>query len=220
MREIHKIEKEPLRADAVTALRRSILRGEFAAGERLVEARLAEEMGISRNPLREALRELEQEGLVVNVSRKGTFAATFSGEDVCEIYALREALEGLAVRLAIERIKPDDITKLEAILGEMRTAAARADFCEAMEWDMAFHREICRASGNRRLLHLWNGLAAQIQLVVSRVRETHFTPAYIVETHVPLLEAIRKRDVEEAELQLRHILGVGRSVAQQVDERS
>lgn len=218
-RYVRRIQKDPLRTDALTVLHNAILRGAFQPGERLVEGKLAGEMGVSRNPIREAFRELEQEGLVLNVPRKGTFVATFTAEDVREVYALREALEGLAIRTAVERMKPDAIASLESVLAEMRNAAASADFSRALEWDMAFHREICRLSGNRRLFRLWSGLATQIQLVLSRVRQTHFGLDYIVETHVPLLEAIRRRDVQEAELQLGHILEVGQSIAQQIEER-
>lgn len=218
-RYVRRIQKDPLRSDALMVLHNAILRGAFQPGERLVEGKLAGEMGVSRNPIREAFRELEQEGLVLNVPRKGTFVATFTAEDVREVYALREALEGLAIRTAVERMKPDAIASLESVLAEMRNAAASADFSRALEWDMAFHREICRLSGNRRLFRLWSGLATQIQLVLSRVRHTHFGLDYIVETHVPLLEAIRRRDVQEAELQLGHILEVGQSIAQQIEER-
>lgn len=216
---MERIQKDLLRTDALSALRNLILRGEVAPGARLVETKLAGEMGISRNPIREAFRELEKEGLVSTIPRRGTFVATFTPEDVWEVYALREILEGFAIRLVVERMKPDDLAGLEIILGEMRAAAMGADSYQVLEWDMAFHREICRLSGNSRLLNLWNGLAAQIQFVLSRVRSTYFSLEYIVGTHVPLLEAIRARNAQDAELQLRHILEVGQSVAQEIRSR-
>lgn len=216
---MERIQKDLLRTDALSALRNLILRGEVAPGARLVETKLAGEMGISRNPIREAFRELEKEGLVSTIPRRGTFVATFTPEDVWEVYALREILEGFAIRLVVERMKPDDLAGLEIILGEMRAAAMGADSYQVLEWDMAFHREICRLSGNSRLLNLWNGLAAQIQFVLSRVRSTYFSLEYIVGTHVPLLDAIRARNAQDAELQLRHILEVGQSVAQEIRSR-
>lgn len=219
---VRRIEREPLRADAVTMVRRAILDGAFQPGERLVEGKLATEMGISRNPLREAFRELERDGLVVNRPRKGTFVATLSPDDVTELCAIRAALEGLAISLAIERMKPHDVDALDAALEGIRAAAAAGDFFRALEWDAMFHRDICRLSGNRRLLQLWNGLAGQIQLVHTRVRDTHFAlagiPAYIEGTHRPLLDAIRRHDTQEAQMYLARILEAGHRAALELEQ--
>lgn len=220
---VRRIEKELLRTDVVTVLRKAILEGVFQPGDRLFEGKLATDMGISRNPVREAFQELERDGFVMNVPRKGTFVATLTAEDVRELYAIREALEGLTIRLAIERMKPDAIAGLQAALNEVRTAALEGDFVRMLECDTRFHRQICRLSENRRLLQLWNSVAAQIQLVHSRVRDTHFAleriPEYIDRTHVPLLEAIQKRDVQAAQLQLSRILDLGQSIARRLEER-
>lgn len=222
MSAVKRIERESLCTDAVTIVRKAILDGAFQPGERLVEGKLATEMGISRNPLREAFRTLERDGLVVNVPRKGTFVAILSADDVGELYAIRAALEGLAISEAIDRMKPDDVDALEAALEGMRAAAAAGDFVRALECDVAFHREICRLSGNRRLLQLWNGLASQIQLVHSRVRDTHFAlagiPAHIEGSHQPLLDAIRKRDAREAQTHLARILEAGRRAALELEQ--
>lgn len=223
MGSVRRIEKELLRTDVVTVLRKAILEGVFQPGDRLFEGKLATEMGISRNPVREAFQELERDGFVMNVPRKGTFVATLTAEDVRELYAIREALEGLAIRLAIERMKPDAIAGLQAALNEVRAAALEGDFVLMLECDATFHRQICRLSENRRLLELWNSVAAQVQLIHSRVRDTHFAleriPEYIDRTHVPLLEAIQKRDVQAAQLQLSRILDLGQSIARRLEER-
>lgn len=223
MGSVRRIEKDLLRTDVVTVLRKAILEGVFQPGDRLFEGKLATEMGISRNPVREAFQELERDGFVMNVSRKGTFVASLTAEDVRELYAIREALEGLAIRLAIERMKPDAIAGLQAALNEVRNAALEGDFVRMLECDARFHRQICRLSENRRLLQLWNSVAAQVQLIHSRVRDTHFAleriPEYIDRTHVPLLEAIQKRDVQAAQLQLSRILDLGQSIARRLEER-
>lgn len=132
-------------------LRERILNGGFLPGQRLVEAEIARQLGISRGPVREALAQLRAEGLAHEEPRRGSFVAELTPDDVREIYELRGALEGRAARLIIERGDDAALRQLGEVMDELR-AAAKVDDREAFaRIDAAFHAELCRLSGNRRL---------------------------------------------------------------------
>ena len=116
----------PLRDVVSDVLRQAIKDGVLKPGERLMEIRLAEELGVSRTPIREAIRKLEQEGFVVMVPRRGTYVADISLKDISQVFEIRGALEELAAGLAAERITPDELERLERILVEINEYMAHA----------------------------------------------------------------------------------------------
>lgn len=147
-------------------LRDEILDGRLAAGSRLVETDLAERFGVSRGPIRDALRELARRGLAMDLPRRGTFVSSLSERDLEEVYVIRRAIEGAAIRLAIARATDEDIAEMYGLLAEAEAAYQRSDLGAAWDADMAFHRSYCRVSGNGRLLELFEDLASQTVLLM------------------------------------------------------
>lgn len=190
---------------AYRSIRDSIVAHRFGAGERLVEARLAEELGISRAPVREALRRLADEHLVVERPRQGTFVREFTADDFIDIYNLRMAIETAAIRLLTRR--GQGIEPLEAILEDMRRAASRRRPEEVAGLEFRLHETLCELSGNAYLTVVFRSLAAQIRVALA-LDDAQYTDLHdIVAEHVPVLEAIRSGDERRAAAVLQqHIL--------------
>jgi DNA-binding GntR family transcriptional regulator len=214
--------RSALHQDVYSALKEAILRGQLQPGTRLREADIAAQMGISRAPIREALRQLEQEGLAVNSPYKGTFVATFTPDDIRELCAVRSLLEGYAVAQAVQRITPDDIERLTAIMDEMLAVARQdVDLAVFIEKDLSFHEEICRLSGNRRLFAVWSTLASQTRLYFMMVNQAYLDREAVARLHTPALEAIRAQDVEGANRALREAIeSAARETARRLEEGS
>ena len=152
-------------ASAVTAeLRTAIVAGQLGPGDRLVETELAERFGVSRGPIRDALAELQHTGLVELRARKGSFVVALTAADVDEIYRLRLALETLAVHQAVTTGL--DHSRLTDLLEDLVQAHGAGDESRLGAADMALHRGIVEASGNRRLLEAWERLADQTLLLL------------------------------------------------------
>lgn len=181
-------------------LRDEILDGRLAAGTRLLETELAERFGVSRGPVRDALVELARQGLAEDLPRRGTFVSSLTEHDLEEVYVLRRAIEEAAVRLTIARVTEADLADMYARLAEAEAAYDREDLPAAWEADMAFHRTYCRASGNGRLMELFEGLASQTVLLMRTALATHASLAWTppVELHRRIADAIAARDAEAA----------------------
>ncbi|GIF18850.1 DNA-binding GntR family transcriptional regulator [Actinoplanes tereljensis] len=149
---------------AVDRLRRDILSGRSDPGERLVEEQLTRRLGISRAPLREAMRLLAQQGLVEHIPRRGARVATLSDEDVAELYEVRDVLERHAV--AAMPAQPD-LTGLRAALAVMRKATEADDRLELANAHRRFHTEVVRLGGNRQLADLYGSVLVRIQLYMA-----------------------------------------------------
>ena len=152
----------PLRDVVSDVLRQAIKDGVLKPGERLMEIRLAEELGVSRTPIREAIRKLEQEGFVVMVPRRGTYVADISLKDISQVFEIRGALEELAAGLAAERITPDELERLERILVEINEYMAHDDFDKIVDADVRFHDVLYQASRNQRLVDILHNLREQM----------------------------------------------------------
>nr|WP_277999002.1 GntR family transcriptional regulator [Moorella sulfitireducens] len=189
---------KPLREIVFEALREAIINGQLKAGERLMEVQLAEEMGVSRTPVREAIRKLELEGFIVMVPRKGAYVADLSTKDIADVFEIRSALESLAAGLACERITEEELDELERLLIKVADCVAAKDLETLVEIDTQFHEVLYRASRNDRLVQIINNLREQIQ----RFRTTSLgTPGRMpeaLEEHKQLVEAITARNVELA----------------------
>jgi DNA-binding GntR family transcriptional regulator len=183
-------------------LRRAIHDGTLPPGERLVERQLADRLGVSRAPVRDALHLLEQDGLVASTGRRGKMVATLSAQDAWEVYSLRSELEAMALRLAAERATPEAISELETIVAEMHDCAEKGDAHMLATLDMRFHEAACRASGHGRLLWAWTAMSRQIQLLLhvdTRVAEAQYQDVQgLPARHEKLLAAIRAGDGDMA----------------------
>ena len=160
------IRRRSLTQEVLGRLRQAILSGELAEGTLLPEAQTALKLGVSRVPVREALVELERQGLVTFDPNGRASVRAFDDEDVRELLSLRSALQTMAARHAAGRLGYADLGRLEAILD--RTAKA-ADLTELSRLDSAFHDEIVAIAGHRRLSRVWNDLRAQLELWLTRL---------------------------------------------------
>lgn len=190
---------KPLRDIVFDALKEAILTGRLKPGERLMEVQLAEEMGVSRTPVREAIRKLELEGLVVMVPRKGAYVSDLSLKDAAEVFEIRSSLEGLAAALAAERITDEEIKALDKVICDIIEAREKGDTETIIKKDMEFHQILFNASRNKRLAQIINNLKEQID----RFRIQSFTNPVrsqsVLSEHKAILSAIKQGDAENAE---------------------
>lgn len=181
-------------------LRDEILDGRLAAGTRLVETDLAARFGVSRGPIRDALRELSRSGLALDVPRRGTFVSSLTERDLEEVYVIRQALEEAAVRLTIDRATETDVATLFDAVAAAEAAYETGDLAAAWEADMAFHRRYCELSRNERLLDLFDHLASQTVLLMRTTLDSHASLAWTppVDVHRRIAQAIAARDAAAA----------------------
>lgn len=189
---------KPLRDLVLEAIREAIIDGTLKPRERLMEIQLAEELGVSRTPIREALRKLELEGFIVMVPRKGAYVADISVKDITDVFEIRAALEGLAAVLAAERITNEELEEMERLLAEKAEAISKGDLERLVEADTKFHEAIYKASRNEKLAAIINNLREQIQ----RYRATSLAHPgrmqHSLEEHRSIVEAIQSRDINLA----------------------
>lgn len=180
----------------------AILSGDLQPGDRIVETRVAQQLGVSQAPVREALRDLALIGFVTSLPFRETRVRQIADEDLVEIYAIRAALEGVAARAAATHIDQPTLARLDDLLDAMRKAAARDDQRAFAEADIAFHHLILEASGNRALSQLWE----HTRLATTTFLTMRLMPrplGDLVERHRPLRDAIRDRDPARAEASMR-----------------
>lgn len=195
------IHREALGSQVAAALREAIAAGELARGERLIEVDLASQYGVSRGPIRDAIRILQLEGLVENGSG-GVTVAGFDQDAINEIYSLRGAIEGLAVRLIAGRRSDDDHERLAHHVADMERAANADDPASFAQADIAFHNEICRVSRHKRLADVWQRYKAimmtLLRLTLSPDQDLKASAA----KHRKLLDLIKAGDPHAAEAEL------------------
>ena len=215
------IDEKSLKDRVVMNIRQAIATGIMKPGDRLVEADIATQMDVSRAPVREAIRLLEQEGFVMSIPRKGSFVIELDRQDIEEIYSLRTALESLAVRLAVPRMAPADIDELEALVDEMRQAADEKDVPQLVESDLAFHERIVSLASHGRLLETWLRMSTQLRLFFAIKDQLYHNLRDMVDTHHPILTAVRAGDVELAQQTIsEHIVSAGELVLAHLDEET
>lgn len=193
-----RIDPPSLVALAADSIRKMILSGKLEPGERLIEERLTEHLGISRPPLREALRLLQNEGLVETRPRYGSTVATLTDQDVFEILTLRSGLERLAVELGVPVREPDRLVACHEALARMEQNARDADRGSLVENGYAFHASIVALAGHRRLSDMYRSVQQQQLLCMARnlgTRERcHENLVDHVRRHRHLLELIEAGD--------------------------
>lgn len=185
-----------LREQVLAELRRRIVDGDYAQGERLTETRLADDFGVSRNPVREALRVVEAEGFVQILPRRGAVVATLDETAVRDLFAVREQLETLAAGLAAERATPKDVDRLRRLLEDASAATEAKDFDRVAELNSAFHRAVIDISGNRWLLSISAAMYHHVHWVF-RVGAAQRAP-HSWEEHIRLVDAIAAADPKAA----------------------
>ncbi len=184
-------------------LRERILAGDYGLGERLVESRMAQQLRISRGPVREALKQLRAEGLVREEPRRGFFVVDLTVEDVREIYELRAAIEGRAARRIILDRDLAALEELGVVLRRLRRAADENDRASFTRLDLSFHEKLCLLSGNSRLHRVFVGYAAVLGLLfrleVDRIYTSQASLEELWNEHRVLFEAIGSTDPRLAE---------------------
>ncbi|HEC35905.1 MAG TPA: GntR family transcriptional regulator [Anaerolineae bacterium] len=204
---------------AARVLRQAILQGDLRPGQKLKQQELAESLGMSATPVREVLRILEAEGLLVHIPHKGVFVAEVSPEDTEEIAPIRVALESLAVKLSVPRLSEDDIANLERLAQRIEQAWQKMDLANVRRYNYHFHATIYRASGSEILCglieRLWPRFATDLLWMIPGRAERS------IEQHRAILEAIKRRDATgAADLMADHITTAGKSIADFMRQQS
>lgn len=189
---------KPLREVVSETLRQAIQEGVLKPGERLMEIPLAEELGVSRTPIREAIRKLELEGFVVMIPRRGTYVANITLKDITQVFEIRSALEELAAGLAAERITEEEIEKLERMLVEIGDLMAAKDMERVVSADIEFHEVLYKASRNDRLAEIVHNLREQTMRFRTFSMNQPGRLAKTWEEHRQLVEAIGSHNPKEA----------------------
>jgi DNA-binding GntR family transcriptional regulator len=199
--------RSSLREQIKDVILQRIVEGSMEPGSRIVETRIAQELGVSQGPVREALRDLEQLGCVVHEPNRGCSVRDFSLEELLEAFPVRAALEALAARLAAERITKAELAELEQLLERMTKAARRGDAHDQSQANASFHATIVRAARNRTLERQWQMLEpySRTYLTVSR---PGIDLVFLSDRHVPILNALRSRDpAAAAQAMHEHLMG-------------
>ncbi len=219
MRFVQKIEasNRSLGNHAYQELKRLILAGGAAPGEKLKELELAVALGISRTPIREAINRLEKEGLVEIFPQRGAFVVQPTERDIFELFLIRESLEGLAARLAAETVTASSLTRLEACVEGFTEPFTEKDIERYAREDFEFHRSIVALSGARRLIQLVSSLHDHIRIfrLTTRGVSDRMTPS--LDEHRQIIDALRRKDPAAAEERMReHVRHVRDGVMQNI----
>ncbi|MBO4903180.1 MAG: GntR family transcriptional regulator [Lachnospiraceae bacterium] len=209
----------PLRDVVFNTLRQAILTGELKPGERLMELHLAHDLGVSRTPIREAIRMLELEGLVTMIPRKGAEVSRISGQDISDVLEVRGSLDMLAVQLACERITEDEIKELKEAAEAFKRAVQTGDPTAVAQADVNFHDRIISATKNKRLMQMVNNLAERVyryRLEYIKDTENH---GNLIREHEKILNCIVNRDAGRAKEEIyKHVKNQEKAIISQLNE--
>lgn len=209
----------PLRDVVFQTLRQAILRGELEPGERLMEIHLAERLGVSRTPIREAIRKLELEGLVVMIPRRGAVVASITETDLKDVLEVRRALEILAAEVACERITQEQLKELERTAEEFYRLKNTEDVTKLAEADVNFHDIIYEATGNARLISLLNNLREQMYRYRLEYLKDKRSHEQLNQEHRRIYEGIRTGDKKMvAEAVCQHINNQEQAILKAIQE--
>lgn len=192
-----------LHEQAASEIRALIYGGELEAGERINEVSVAQLLSLSRGPVREALRVLEQEGIVVSEPQRGVRVASFTDEDVTVSLALREQVEVLAIPRICELASDDDIESLRDLIERMRFAEQHGSHLDLIEADYDFHVRFLEIGSSSTGLRVWRTLSGQIRLYLSRGNVIFRRLGSVADSHLPIFEALEARDTVALERAVR-----------------
>jgi DNA-binding GntR family transcriptional regulator len=203
-------ERDVLSRQAYDALREGILARTLPAGSKLVMRDLVEQLELSPTPINQALAALEREGLVESRPHRGYYVITLEPKDIVDIYTLRAVLEGLAMRLAVERHPEELAAFLRELQSEQEECCSDGDLARYADLDVAFHRMVWEMSGNSRLLNMSEMLMGQVRLLISTSAEVEGRlPASMAE-HERILAHVVQQEAEPAEAAMReHVRNAG-----------
>lgn len=188
----------PLRDVVFNTLRQAILRGELKPEERLMEIQLAQRLGVSRTPVREAIRKLELEGLVVMVPRKGAVVSNITEKSLRDVLEVRKALEELAAELACQRMSEEEIVEAEKQLEEFQKVVSGDDLTRIAEMDVEFHELIYMGTKNERLIQMLNNLREQMYRYRMEYIKDKDKRGTLAEEHAEIISRIKHHDVDGA----------------------
>jgi DNA-binding GntR family transcriptional regulator len=182
--------------DVADVLREAILDGSLKPGSQLREAHIASELGVSRAPVREALRRLEEEGLVAKFPYRGAYVAEVSDRVIDEIASLRLRLEPFAAELALPKLRSSELGYLREVVGELTDAARKQDLQHSIAAHLAFHRAMYEAADHQLLLSLWSSWESQLRLALAADMRSYSDPVQVADVHARLLKIIEDGDIE------------------------
>ena len=210
----------PLRDVVFNTLRQAILKGELEPGERLMEIQLSERLGVSRTPIREAIRKLELEGLVLMIPRKGAEVAKISETSLREVLEVRRSSEELAAELACQRIGERELLDLEEAEEAFAEAIINGEPMEIAESDEHYHDLIYQATGNSRLVQILNNLREQMyRYRLEYIKDEDKRQILVVE-HEHILQALKNHDIQDAKSAVRgHIDNQQLTVSKNIKEK-
>lgn len=195
-------EKQNLSKDIVHYVKQSILDGKWNTGDRIVETKLAKELGISQTPVREAINQLAGEGIITILPNKGAVVRNLNAVDIFEIYSIRAVIEGLAIRLATKRATPADISELENFFEQMKEKA-KDNSVKSLSRDAEYiHEFIYKLSNHSQLLMMHQTISFKVALA-NRILSLKYTKEQEIEQHWPLIEALKKGDPDNSEKVMR-----------------
>ncbi len=201
---LERLTRTNLRHEVYARVRAAVLTGELTRDDRITETGLSEMLGVSRAPVREALRQLEQEGLVESLGTRGY--RVVETPDVHEVSLLRIALERLAVALVIERGIEEDFRDLRTIVDQMRAAIEAGEPEQARHLDNVFHERLCQASHHDLLVSTWNSIRTQLTIATRAVNRSYSDPSGLPERHMRIVEVLESGDTSRAQEEIeRHI---------------
>ncbi|GFI21347.1 HTH-type transcriptional repressor RspR [Lachnospiraceae bacterium] len=192
-------DKYSLRGKVFRKLREAILNGTYQENDELKEAAIAEELGVSRTPVREAFRQLELEGLIRIVPNKGAYVTGISVSDVADIYEIRSLLEGLCARWATEKITKEKIEELEEIILLSEFHLSKEHYEQLIDLDNRFHMHLYEACESKMLIHLLKDFHQYVQKERQQTLSDRERSAAAVEEHKSIMEAIRDKNAQLAE---------------------
>ncbi len=188
-----------LRGRVFTQLQNDILNGKYRQGDSLIETRLSEELGVSRTPIREAIRQLELEGLVQSIPNKGAIVTGISAKDVEDIYTIRMMIEGLAARWAAENITEEELNELKETIELEEFYTLKNDTEHLIKFDSKFHEAIFKASKSRPLMHMLSNFHHYLQKPRNISISSPGRAQKALDEHKAILKAIMERDPDMAE---------------------
>ncbi|MDV2582172.1 GntR family transcriptional regulator [Alkalibacillus haloalkaliphilus] len=207
---------ETLTEQAYRVIKQAIINNEFEPDEVLAEEHLAEDLGISRTPIKAALKQLEFDGLVDLKTGRKARVSKISLNDLNDIQVLRESLETLATRLAAKKVEEQQLVKLEGICAQQRQAIVEDDYSKFIELDNDFHFEIADISGNEQLKKYIVNLSHQVQRFLILSDTLQGSAAGAVDEHLQIIEALRNKNPIKAEEQmLLHVQNVTKRILAQ-----
>jgi len=189
---------QSLRESVFETLRNAIVDGRLAPGERLTEIQLAEELGVSRTPVREAIRKLELEGLAGMLPRRGAFVTPMSLQDLVDFMEIRRVLEGLAAELAVRNATDADIQKMKRTNNYFEEAAIANDEAGIIDHDIAFHEALYNASGNKKLINQINSIREQTKRIRMEYVHNVDDKCPLIGEHRRIIEGIVQKDAPKA----------------------